>query len=285
MPAVPDGPLTRQQAQQVSSLLERRLLRQVALEVWTRKPQAIFTGERDDERHGQDALDLIRQLKTLHPMLTLTPYNLDAQERIAAERGIEHSPTVTMRCGGRGLRTVGLFFGPFFQAFLDALGLISMGETPLAPATKERLRAIESEVVIEAFLTPFDPLSVQMVPLLAAFAVEGKRFRVTLYEASQFPVLAGKRMVSQVPLITINGKRFVGHYGETQLSEQIARVVEGNDEPVVRDRVLAVPYISADDARRLGEERARAAAQAGNQPPPGGGQPPTGSSGLFVPGR
>ena len=127
MPAIPAGPFDRQQAQQVASLLNQWLARQVALEVWTRAPQAIFTGERDDGRHGQAALDLMRQLKSLHPSLTLTPYDLDRQAAQAAERGIEHSPTITMRCGGRGLRTVGLFFGPFFQAFLDALDIFGLG--------------------------------------------------------------------------------------------------------------------------------------------------------------
>ena len=284
MPAIPAGPFDRQQAQQVASLLNQRLARQVALEVWTRVPQAIFTGERDDDHHGQAALDLMRQLKSLHPSLTLTPYDLDRQAPQAAERGIEHSPTITMRCGGRGLRTVGLFFGPFFQAFLDALGFVSVGDSPLAPETKARIHAIEDEVTVEAFLTPFDPISVQLIPLLAAFAVEGKHFRVTLYEASQFPVLASKRMISQVPTIAINGKRFVGNYDEAQLCEQIVRVVEGNEEPVVRDRVFAVPYISEDDARRISEEQAAKAQQAGQPggPPRSGG--PT-SSGLYVPGR
>ena len=62
------------------------------------------------------------------------------------------------------------------------------------------------------------------------------------------------------------------------------RVVEGNEEPVVRDRVFAVPYISEDDARRISEEQAAKAQQAGQPggPPRSGG--PT-SSGLYVPGR
>ncbi|MGE3960909.1 MAG: hypothetical protein AB7F65_04435 [Dehalococcoidia bacterium] len=279
MAAIPEGPFNRQQAQQVASLLQQRLFRQVALEVWTREPDKIFTGDRDDGRHGPGALDLMRQLKSLHPMLTLTPYDLDRHAAQAAERGIEHSPTVTLRCGGRGIRTVGLFFGPFFQAFLDALGFVSRGDSPLAPDTKARLATIEDEVTIEAFLTPFDPISVQLIPLLAAFAVEGKRFRVTIYEASQFPILAGKRMVSQVPLIAINGRRFVGGYGEAELCEQIVRVIEGNDEPVVRDRIFATPYVSEDDARRISDEQA-AKAQQGQSG--AGGQ--TGS-GLYVPGR
>lgn len=283
MPAIPEGPLNRQQGQQVAGLLRQRLLRQVALEVWTRPAQAIFTGDRDDGRHGQAALDLVRQLKSLHPMLTVTPYDIDRHDRQAAERGIEHSPTVTMRCGGRGLRTVGLFFGPFFQSFLDALGIVSVGESPFAPETKARLRAVEDEVTLEAFLSPFDPISVQAIPMLASFAVEGRRFRVTMYESSQFPVLAGKRMVTQVPLYVINGRRFVGHFNEVQLLEQVLRVLAGNEEPVVRERIVATPYISEDDARRMGEEQARAQAAGQARGP---GQPPAGgASGLYVPGR
>jgi len=283
VPAIPEGPLSREQTREVANLLRQRLLRQVAIEVWTREPQAIFTGERDDGRHAQASLALARQLKSLHPMLTLTPYDIDKSAAVAAERGIEHSPTVTLRCGGRGLRTVGLFFGPFSQAFIDALSIISVGESPLAPQTKAALRGIDSEVTIEAFLTPFDPISVQFIPLLAAFAVEGKKFRVTLYESSQFPILAGKRMLSQVPMIVINDKRFVGGYSEAQLCEQIVRVVEGNDEPVVRERVFATPYLSEDDAIRMGTERAKAQQGA----IPGAGRPPGAppSSGLFVPGR
>ena len=284
MPAIPKGPLSPQQTQQVANLLRQRLLRQVAIEVWTREPQAIFTGERDDGRHAQAALELARQIKSLHPMLTLTPYDIDKSERVAAERGIEHSPTITLRCGGKGIRTVGLFFGPFSQAFLDALSIVSVGEAPLSPTTKAALRGIDSEVTIEAFLTPFDPISVQMIPMLTAFAVEGKKVRVTLYEASQFPVLAGKRMISQVPLSTINGQRFVGHYGESDLREQIVRVVEGNDEPVVRERVLATPYLREDDAIRMGNERAQAAQRARASGPGGPPWSPP-SIGLFVPGR
>jgi len=301
VPAIPKGPLSPQQTQQVANMLRQRLMRQVALEVWTREPEAIFTGERDDGRHAQAALELMRQIKSLHPMLTLTPYDLDKHERLAAERGIEHSPTVTLRCGGRGVRTVGLFFGPFSQAFLDALGIVSFGESRLSPETRAALAGIESEVTIEAFLTPFDPISVQMIPLLTAFAVEGKKFRVTLYEASQFPVLARKRMVSQVPLIVINGQRFVGNYNEEHLREQIVRVVEGNEEPVVRDRVFASPYVSEDEAIRMAEEQAaRAKQQAANpgqpaqpgQPAPNQPQQPgpprlpgQTPGGLFIPGR
>jgi hypothetical protein len=301
MPTIPEGPLDPQQREQLHTALRSRLVRQVSIEVWTREPSALFTGERDMEAHGPATLALLRQLKTLHPALTLTPYDIDGNAAGAAERGVEHSPTVIMRCGGRTIRTVGLFFGPFFQAFLDELTYLSRGETPLAPETVELLHGIEEEVTIEAFLSAFDPISTRMIPLLGAFAVEGRRLRVTQIEASQFPVLASKRLVEKVPLLVINGQRFTGHYAEAQLAAQVLRVAEGSTEPVVRERVWATEYITEDQARAMAaEERARQAAPGatpGGAPAPGildvpgvpGGQrppePPPPGSGLYIPGR
>lgn len=258
MPAFSPGPLNREQAKQVSVLLRERVVRPLALEVWTREPLTEATDEHDDGRHGQAALDLMRQLKALNSKLTVTHYDIDRHARVAAERGIEHSPTVTIRSGPRSLRTVGLFHGPFFQGFLDALGLVAIGGSRLGTETRQRLHSIEDEVTIQAYLTPFDPISTPLIPLLAAFAVEGKRFRVTLYEASQFPVLVSQRSIEQVPLIVVNGEQFVGHYSEMDLAEQVARVVEGNAEPVARNQVFTAKYVSEDEARRIGAEMRRA---------------------------
>ena len=75
-----------------------------------------------------------------------------------------------------------------------------------------------------------------------------------------------------------------GGLQRTDLKGEVVRVVEGNEEPVVRERVLPTPYLSEDDAIRMGNERAQAAQQARAAPP---GRPPGAppSSGLYVPGR
>src|SRR5690606_3497787 len=120
-------------------------------------------------------LALMRQLKTLHSALTLTPYDLDKHAARAAEAGIHVSPTVVFRSGGRSLHLAGMFYGPLFPPVLDIMGFLSMGRSPLAAETQQVLHTLEGDVEVEAFLTPFDPFSVQMLPLLGAMAAETKQ--------------------------------------------------------------------------------------------------------------
>jgi hypothetical protein len=261
---------------EIAKALQERLRRGVSLEVWTRDEGGLVSSERDVNEHAADAVGLMRQLKTLHPALTFTAYDLDRHAARAEEAGITLSPTVVFRSGGRSVQMAGLFYGPLFPPTLDVMGFLSMQTTPLAPETRTAMQALTEAVEIEAFVTPFDPFSPHLIPLLAAFAVEGKQIRLRLVEASQFPVLAGQRLLTEVPLLVINGKRFPGYWDELALSQQIQNVAAGSDEKVIRERVLTAEYVSEAEARRLAEaEAAAATAMEGGQ---------TTASGLIIPG-
>ncbi|MQC18403.1 MAG: hypothetical protein DWG80_04940 [Chloroflexi bacterium] len=283
MPALPEAPLSANQMQILRDWLRGHLAGAVAIEVWSREDAGIFTGEHDVNPQAAMALSLMRQIKASHPAISVTPYDIDRNTEGAAERGVTESPTVIMRARGRTIRLVGVFFGAVFQPFLDELGYLSTGQSPLAPTMLERLAEIDEEVAIEAYLSAFDPVSIRMIPLLGALAVANRHLRVTEVEASQFPILMGKRLVSQVPTLAINGHRFIGHYNESQLVEQIERVLAGSDEPVVRDQVLASPYVSNAEMRERLE--AQIAAQTTAAPPPRGGGGGQTAGGLYVPGR
>ncbi|MCK9487260.1 MAG: hypothetical protein M0R73_11275 [Dehalococcoidia bacterium] len=281
MSAVAQGPLGRAELAEISRALRERIRLGVSLEVWTRPADEIVSPERDDGRHAAETLALMRQLKTLHPALTLTPYDLEKHASRAEAAGIEHSPTVVLRAGGRSVQIVGMLYGPLFPPMLDIMGFLSMGQTPLAPETRAVLGALPADVQVEAFLTPFDPFSVQMLPLLGAFAVDGKRVRLRIVEASQFPVLAGQRLVTEVPLLVMNGQRYAGYWTEQELAEQIRGLAEGSDEKVIRARVVSAEYVSEDEARRIAMEQVQA--EQAQQTQAGGGSET--SSGLYIPGR
>jgi hypothetical protein len=135
---------------------------------------------------------------------------------------------------------------------------------------------------------PFDPYSAYMVRVLGAMAVASRSIKLQLTEISEFPMLAAQRSVSEVPLLTINGRRFSGIWDEAPLIEQMQRVLAGDDELVVRDRVLVAPYLSEEQTLHMAREQ-MAQQQAGTpgiapplRSPPAAG---AGGSGLIVPGR
>ena len=125
-----------------------------------------------------------------------------------------------------------------------------------------------------------------MARLLGAFAVEAKGIRLQLTEIAEFPVLAGQRSLTEVPVISINGRRFSGAWDDVPLLQQIQQVIEGNDEAVVRERVLSTPFLNEEEAIQRGrEDLEREQAGAGGIIAPGQQPGPGAGGGLIVPGR
>ena len=275
------GPLEKPDAVQVAAYLEERVGGSVGFDVWSREESGLVRTDRDSCVHCGDVVQLGRQLASLHPALNVTIYDLDRHASRAEEAGITAAPTMIVRGSGRSIRLVGLFSGMLFPALLDVIGFISHGRSPLTDETREALADL-AEVEIEAMLMPFDPYSAYMAQVLGSLAAESPSIKLQLTELSEFPILAGQRSVSEIPLMTINGRRFSGAWDEAPLMEQIQRVLGGNDEPVVRERVLVTPYLSEEQAIHLAQQ------QQAQQPPAGDAQGPAapgGGSGLIVPGR
>ena len=275
------GPIEKPDAVQVAAYLEERVGGSVRFDVWSREESGLVRTDRDSCVHCGDVVQLGRQLGSLHPALSVTIYDLDRHASRAEEAGITAAPTMIVRGSGRSIRLVGLFSGMLFPALLDVIGFISHGQAPLTDETREALVDL-AEVEIEAMLMPFDPYSAYMAQVLGSLAAESPSIKLQLTELSEFPILAGQRSVSEIPLMTINGRRFSGAWDEAPLMEQIQRVLGGNDEPVVRERVLVTPYLSEEQAIHLAQQ------QQAQQPPAGDAQGPAatgGGSGLIVPGR
>lgn len=272
---------SKQDQAQLAGILRERLLRPVGLDVWTRAESRLARPDRDNCEHCDDLLQATRDLVSLHPALSITLYDLDEHADRAEQAGVKHAPTTIIRGGGRSIRFTGYWSGMLLLPFLDLLSFASTLTTPVDPATRAALEAIEQRVEIDLLVTPYDPYSAHMVQLLGAFAIESRQLRLHVYELSELPILAGQRSLTEVPAMSIAGRRFNGAWDEQPLIEQIGRVIAGDEQPVVRDRVLATPYVSMEEARRI----------AASQVPAPGAQPPSepsgesAAAGLYVPGR
>ncbi|MEX2445993.1 MAG: hypothetical protein WD734_01530 [Dehalococcoidia bacterium] len=267
-------PLSRAMEAQIARLFRERLARPVSIDVWTREESGLVVPDRDPGTHAAEALELFRQLVRLHPALSLTPYDLDRHAARAVEAEVELSPTVVLRGGGRSVPIAGLSTGHLFPAMLECLCYLSSGITPLDDASRETLAGLTRRVHVELAVAPYDPYSAHMLRLGVALAVQSRFVRLRVIEASQFPLAAQRRSVTDVPALTIEGRRFVGAWEDTPLAEQLRRIAVGDDEPVIRDHAYTTPFITEARAREMAAKQ---------QPPQ---QPPAPTSGgLYVPGR
>ncbi|MSQ42507.1 MAG: hypothetical protein EXR65_05675 [Dehalococcoidia bacterium] len=275
MPAAPAGPLDRQTEQEVMRYLAERLATPVGLDVWTRPESALVLTDRDPCTHCAQTLATMRQLVRLHQALSVTAYDLERHASRAAAAGVEMAPTTIVRSRGHAVHVVGLCAGVLFPALLDLIGFLSQGATPLTDASREALGALQAPLRLELQVAPYDGYSAHLMRLTGALAAESRLVRLRITEVGEFPLLAARRGVTEVPLLTIEGRRFAGAWEEPALIEQIGRIVAGNEAPVIRDHVYTMPFFTEEEAQRLAAEQATAT----------GATPAAPHSGLYVPGR
>ncbi len=284
------SPMQREARSQLERHLAQSLLGRVGLDVWTRKESGLVLSDRDSCTHCGAVEENAREIATTHNAVSFTSYDLERHADRAEEAGIERAPTTVIRGGGRSLRFVGLWSGHLFSAFVDVLVLIGNGQQLLTPESREALETLPRPVDVELAVTPFDPLSPQMLLLMGAAAAVTRSIRVTITEYAEFPKLAGTRSLTQVPTIWIDGMRFEGMWSESEFVEQVSRVAQNDTEPVIRERIAAMPYISEEQAGQLAQqmETEQRGGATGTGLTPNSGRTAdtqTGSSGLFVPGR
>ncbi|RJQ07506.1 MAG: hypothetical protein C4558_09485 [Dehalococcoidia bacterium] len=267
------GPLGREESLAIARWLAERISRHVGIEVWWRPDNTIVLPDRDGVVHAEMMLSAMKQLASLHPALTITPYALDQFAERAQREAIHLAPTTVLRGGGKSVRLSGLISGLLFPPFLDVMTFLS-AETPLQPETKAALTALPRPLDIEILLAPYDAYSGHLLRLLGAFAAESKNIRLTVIEVAEFPRLASIKGVAEVPLMTIEGRRFPGAWDEPLLMQQLWRIAVNEPELVVRERIFVTEFVT--------EEQVKAAEAAGPSSMPAAHE---GSGGLIVPGR
>ena len=268
--------IPREQRPAIAKYLSERLAGPVAIETWTQRESTLVRTDRDPCMFCEPVSTAARQLAALHPLVSLTPYDIDKHADRATEAGIERPPVTVLRGrNGREIRFTGLWSGLLFTAFMDALVYVGAGVAPINPETREALQALDEELRLELLVAPYDPYSAYTLRVAAAFAVEARRVRLEAIEISEFPRLAQARMVSEIPVLLVNGRRFSGAWDENDLLEQLKRVAAGDSEPVIRERILVSPFMDVDQAQEFAAREAQGAA----------GQPPTTPGGLIIPGR
>ena len=268
------GPLGREETLAIARWLSERISRRVSLEVWWRPDSTIVLPDRDGAVHAEVMLAAMRQLATLHPAIQITPYSLDQFAERAQREAIYLAPTTVLRGSGKSIRLVGLVSGMLFPPLLDVVTFLS-GETPLQPETKAALAGLPRPLDVEILIAPYDAYSGHLLRLAGAFAAESKNIRLTAIEVAEFPRLASIKAVTEVPLMTIEGRRFSGAWDEPQLIEQLWRIASNEEQTVTRERLFVTEFVT--------EEQVKAASAAGvpSMPPPAA----SGGSGLIVPGR
>ena len=128
-----------------------------------------------------------------------------------------------------GIRLYGIPAGYEFASLLETIEMVSKGDSGLAPATKEKLKALAKPLALQVFVTPTCPYCPRAVLLAFRLAMESKHVSAAMVEATEFPYLANKHQVSGVPHTVIgeSPQPMIGAYPEAAAVDMILAVMQG----------------------------------------------------------
>lgn len=194
----------------------------VSLRLFTQRPSPIAIPGRDC-RYCPQVQQLLEELAGLSPKLKLETVDFYAEADEAREQGIPRIPAIVMgpESGGRA-RFYGLPLGYELPVFIESLKSVSRGATRLSVNTRKQLRRVNRPVRLQVFVTPGSEVSAGMALLAHAMAVECAHVTADVIEAEEFPDLARRYGVRQVPLTVINEIATVnGMVSEGELLERV----------------------------------------------------------------
>ena len=142
---------------------------EVALRLFTQLPSPIAIPGRDC-KYCPQTQQMMEELVSLSPKLNLETVDFYAEPAVAEEHGITRIPAIVIGSDtGSRVRFFGIPAGYELGMIIEDIKTISNGTTPLSMDTRKRLRAINSPVHIQVFVTPdsvYCPSMARLAPAL-----------------------------------------------------------------------------------------------------------------------
>jgi len=174
--------------------------------------------------------ELVEEVAALSDKITAEVQDFLKAEAEAKKLGIDKIPAIGVFAEGDtdyGIRFYGIPAGYEFMSLLEAIEIVSKGESGLSVNGKERLKGLSKPVHLQVFVTPTCPYCPRAVVQAFRMAVESPNVTASMVEATEFPHLANKYQVSGVPHTVIGDspQPMVGAYPEAAALDLILNAV------------------------------------------------------------
>lgn len=111
--------------------------------------------QKKDLQYGSETRQLLEELTQISSGLTLEMYDFLADKEKVAEYAIDKVPATVIRNGkDYGIRFFGLPAGYEFAALLDAIVVVSRGDSGLKPESRAKLAQLAHPLHLQVFTTP-----------------------------------------------------------------------------------------------------------------------------------
>ncbi|MEM3606523.1 MAG: thioredoxin family protein [Candidatus Bathyarchaeia archaeon] len=187
----------------------------------------VFTQEFECE-YCEETRKLIEELASLSDKLSIEVYDFVKDKEKVKKYNIDKIPAIVIE-GKKdyGIRFYGIPAGYEFSSLIEAIKMVSTGDSGLSNLSKQLLKKLNKPTRIQVFVTltcPYCPLAVQLANKIA---FESDFASSEMIDSVEFPHLAHKYNVLAVPKIIINEEiQFEGALPEDAFINQVLKTLE-----------------------------------------------------------
>ncbi len=187
----------------------------------------VFT-QRFECQYCKETRELVQEVAELNDRLSVEVYDFEKDKALADSLGIDKVPAVAI-VGAKdyGVRMFGIPSGYEFGSLIEAIRLVSAGDSGLAPETRKQIARLQRPIKIQVFITPTCPYCPRAVMLAYQMAVESDLIQSHMVEVIEFPHLGNKYQVMGVPRTVIDETIHIeGAVPEPMLMREFARLLK-----------------------------------------------------------
>ena len=156
-------------------------------------------------RPCDEQMEILKEIKALSNKIALEIKDLIDDAPLARQYKVDKVPgTVILGKKDYGIRFYGITAGYEFTSLIEAITMVSRGESGLPPEVEPLLKMIDIPEHLEIMVTLSCPYCPHMVHVAHQLAMANDNIRADMVESSEFPQLVQRYRVSGVPRTVIN---------------------------------------------------------------------------------
>ena len=189
----------------------------------------VYFSEDHQCRHCWEEEELLAELSVLDPKLGLEVHTIGKETGLAEQYDVQKTPcTIVVGERDYGVRYYGMPSGFEFRVFMQAIRMVSLGESGLGRELKDKVAKLDRPVHIEVFTTAQCPFSGVAMLTAHQLAMESEHVRGDVIDVADFPGLVEHYQVMAAPTVIVNEEKRLCGVASTE--EFVDRILEFSEK-------------------------------------------------------
>jgi len=170
------------------------------------KVKISFFSQKPENQAGRETLDILNEISSISDKLYLTVYDFEENRSKAEGYHIDKTPAIVAEgIKDYGIRFFGVPSGYLVSSLIEGVVQVSKGESELTDETKQKLSEVVKPLRLDVFVKSDSPYSPTLANIAHRMALENENISAHMINISDFPHLAMRFNIENVPHTVVNG--------------------------------------------------------------------------------